>query len=280
MRIFLSTALNDPKYHRTRANFKEQLENNKLTVEWLAKTRDIWLRDFMPVQTGEERFVQFRLFPGYYEKHEKHLATDPAPICSKLGIKLEILLFRGKRIILDGGNVVKGHNMAIITEKVFKDNPGPCEELTEILKAALNVAQIIFIPPEPGERLGHADGIARFFDEKTVIVNDYNIKEFPMAFREKLYGALKEVGMEMYTVPYYPVMKEIHGIEPALGCYINYYQAEETIFLPTFDNSTQDQIAISRFEELFGKGNVVPIPCKPIAMEGGALNCITWEMVV
>lgn len=276
--VYLSALLKKNQYNRSYNSFGSAMQEANIAIRYIVNTNDLWLRDFMPIQAGEGRFVQFRLFPGYYKKHEKYLETDPAPICKKLGITPEIPLFRGKQIILDGGNVVKGFNKAIITEKVFKDNPGSREDLTEVLKTAIGVNKIIFIPPEPGERLGHSDGIARFLDEKTVLVNDYRIKEFDGVYSDKLLGALKNAGMDIQTVPYHPDMRRINGVEPATGCYINYYKIGDVIFLPTFDITAQDKSAISRFEELFGKGNVVPVPCTAIAQEGGALNCITWEI--
>jgi agmatine deiminase len=54
--------------------------------------------------------------------------------------------------------------------------------------------------------------------------------------------------------------------------------SDSKIFMPTFDNKVEDDNALARFEEIFGSGNVIPVPSKDIAMGGGVLNCLTWEI--
>jgi len=57
-------------------------------------------------------------------------------------------------------------------------------------------AEIIWIPVEPGDPLGHSDGIVRFVDKNTVFINDYSsIFEKDKRFRkyeEKLIKALEK----------------------------------------------------------------------------------------
>jgi len=72
--------------------------------------------------------------------------------------------------------------------------------------------------------------------------------------------------------------KKINGYWVANGCYINYLQVGEKIFLPTFNNPINDTNAIKRFGEIFGNNNVIPIPSYDIALGGGVLNCLTWEL--
>ncbi len=77
-------------------------------------------------------------------------------------------------IILDGGNVVKHKDKVILTSKVFKENPDYSElNLITKLKNQLQVKQIIIIPQEPKDFVGHADGMVRFIDTDTVLVNQY-----------------------------------------------------------------------------------------------------------
>jgi len=64
----------------------------------------------------------------------------------------------------------------------------------------------------------------------------------------------------------------------ALGCYINFLQVDHKIFMPTFDNKVEDDNALARFEEIYGSSNVIPVPSRDIAMGGGVLNCMTWEI--
>ena len=46
--------------------------------------------------------------------------------------------------------------------------------MRETLRDELRVAELIVIPKEPYDEIGHADGMVRFLDAKTVLVNDYS----------------------------------------------------------------------------------------------------------
>lgn len=81
-------------------------------------------------------------------------------------------------INLDGGNVVMYGNKAIITDRIFPENPDrPREELlTELSRL-----------PEY-DFTGHADGMMRFVDSNTVLVNnlDQDFKYMKKAIVESL----------------------------------------------------------------------------------------------
>jgi agmatine deiminase len=161
---------------------------------------------------------------------------------------------------------------------VFSDNRIPREDLSHILTDVLQVNQVVFIPVEPGDDTGHADGMVRFVNEHTVVANDYSGIEVSKKFKDRFYGTFADGGLDVLTVPYYPVNKRVDGLWVALGCYINFLQVEKKIFMPTFDNKVEDDIALARVEEIFGSGNVIPVPSSDVAMGGGVLNCLTWEI--
>ncbi|MEI7501368.1 MAG: agmatine deiminase family protein [Bacteroidota bacterium] len=247
------------------------------------ETKDIWIRDFLPIQTGKDQFVQFTLTKDYYLKKDRHKATDPAPICTYLGIDPITPIYNSMPIYLDGGNVIRGYGKAIMTDKVFKDN-GIAHRIDQaafanILKEVLRVEQIIFIPGEPYDQTKHADGMVRFVDSKTVVANDFATVNVSQSFRERFYGTLSGSGLDVLAVPYHHVNDRKNGYQSARGCYINYLQVEEKIFIPTFDDPTNDAVAIKRFGEIFGPSNIIPVPSIEIAMGGGVLNCLSWEIL-
>ncbi len=265
------------------SNFANKLANQlnyyNLPFAVLQETNDIWLRDFMPVQVGVNQFVQFSLTKEYYHPKDRHKQTDPAPICKSLGIDPYIPKYNNKPIYLDGGNVIRGHNMAIITRKVLADNDIPEDELIKILREVLQVEKIILIPKETGDDTGHSDGMVRIFDERTVLANDYSNADVSQSFKDRFYRTLKRSGVEVLLIPYRPVYERIDGYWSASGCYINYLQVGEKIFLPTFEDPVNDEMAIHRFGEIFGQENIIPVQSNEIAKGGGILNCLSWEMV-
>jgi len=276
--VYFSSILKDKAYDQLLSILQKELIKWSIGYKFLNNTKDIWCRDFMPVQVGKDQFVQFYLTKDYYQKKNEYLRTDPAPICEELGITPIIPEYKGKRLFLDGGNIIMAHDKAIITERVFDDNKIPNDKLLEILTNALQVESVIIIPNEPDDYTGHSDGMVRWLDEKTVLANDYAKAGSDKRFMEQFYRALAGAGLDILLVPYCPVESKAYN-QPAIGCYINFLQVGNKVFLPTFDNKKNDEKAIERFGEIFGSGNVLTIPSLAIAKLGGVLNCLSWEMI-
>lgn len=275
--LFLS-ALIKTQYPKFIANLETQLGRAIVLFKFLENTQDIWVRDYLPVQVAPDQFVQFSLTQDYYYKNDRYKDTNPAPICKALGIEPVIPTYKGENIFLDGGNVIRGFGKAILTEKVFADNDIPPDDLVAILKEVLQVDQVIFIPVEPKDDTAHADGYVRFVDESTVVANDYSKIYTPKTFKDRFYRALTAGELKVLPVPYNPSDERKKGYQSAVGCYINFLQVGDKIFLPTFNDSINDDEAIKRFGEIFGSGNIIPVPSKEVALGGGVLNCLTWEI--
>ena len=53
---------------------------------------------------------------------------------------------------------------------------------------------------------------------------------------------------------------------------------EKLVIVPTFGFS-EDDMVIEQFTKLFSHKKVCSINCKDIAVEGGILNCISWNIM-
>ena len=246
------------------------LKDRNVRIEYLEHAKDIWLRDFMPVKTGDGRYVSFRYEPSYL-KNSPDLRTDykrdmEENVREKLGIEVEY-----SDINLDGGNVVvsPSKRMAIISDRVFSENPErDREELLAELERLL-AAKVIIIPSlHPDfDMTGHADGMVRFVDETTVIGNN---PLSPKGLEWRVKQMLKKHGIRVIDFPYFESPKE-----SAVGTYLNFLETDDTIFLPVFGHE-MDGEAIAAAKSIFTK-EIVPVRCEDIAKEGGCLNCISWE---
>src|SRR5690606_20403752 len=222
----------------------------------LPETKDIWAVDYMPLQADRNKFLQFVYNPDYLQ-YKKWLPTisNPNKICEKIDvttIKTEI--------VLDGGNVVKSKNKAIICEKVFAENKEYARvELINKIQDLLEVENIIIIPQQPKDIIGHADGMVRFLDENTVLVNDY--KHEPKTFINNLHDILIGANLEIIKIPYYPY--ENKNYNQANGEYINFLLMEQALIVPTFKLKTDDE-ALIQFDKLFPNKEVVTIECNEI----------------
>ncbi len=183
----------------------------------------------MPIQVAEDRFVQFRYAPDYLTGKYRHLRAD-----GEIGPKLPWL--KGclrSEIVLDGGNVVGWGDRAILTDKVFAENPGwERRKLLAALERLLEVERIILIPQEPGDVTGHADGVVRFVDGGTVVVNDY--RRVDGDYRRAVLQRLKDARLGVRELPYRPVSESSEGMPSAIGNYVNFLQVRGLIVLPIY----------------------------------------------
>jgi len=251
--------------------FVKILSDHNIKPELLPNTRDIWAVDYMPIQTGEDRFVQFAYDPSYLQfKKYKNSYSDVDAICREIGVEPI-----KSDIILDGGNVIRSANAVIMTDRIFKDNPHKNKKaLISKLHELLQVEKLYLIPEQPGDFTGHADGMVRFADEHTLLINDYSQKEDPW-FLRAFQLAIHNTGLDYITIPYdvYNNKKNIH----AHGAYINYLEMENIIFLPIFEDKDFEAV-IRQFEGIFTGSRIVPVVSDEIAEEGGILNCVSWNV--
>jgi agmatine deiminase len=251
--------------------FKKVLGDLNLSFEFMPGTKDIWAVDYMPIQVHQDKFVQFTYDPDYLQKKEyKKTISDVDAICNKM--KLET---HKSNLVVDGGNVVKGKDKVILCDKVFQENKHLSErELIAQLEALLEVSKIIFVPWDPWDFTGHADGMVRFVNDDMVLINDYGKED--KAFQRCFRMALHNAGLDWIELPYQPTTdpKSIS----AEGLYLNYLHLNGTLVVPTFNND-HDERAVWTLKQVFPNHTIATIECNDLAAEGGLLNCITWNIL-
>lgn len=269
---FSSLLQTTPKYRTDADRLFAALYTCGVNYTLLSNAKDVWLRDFMPVARKDGKYVSFRYEPSYLEGYSD-LKTD---FRRDISGQLEIFALENHRVIysdinLDGGNVVfsPSKDKVIISDRVLSENPGYernvlIRELERLLEA-----QVILIPSLSSDMTGHADGMARFVDEDTVIGNT---TPYQNGLEQQIKAVLAQEKIQVINFPYYTPPKE-----SAAGCYLNFLETDKTIFLPVF-GSNMDSSAVEEARRIFAKA-VVPVRIDVIAAEGGCLNCISWETV-
>ena len=102
-RVFFSACLTE-SYRTCVKAIKDALRENGIVVEKkIRNTKDIWARDYMPIQIGENRFMCYTYRPDYLMNNEENrqYVTDN-PICDFLTGK-EIVDCQGENANLLGG---------------------------------------------------------------------------------------------------------------------------------------------------------------------------------
>lgn len=200
------------------ANLTAALDAHNIPYRFLPNAKDIWLRDFMPVWTDSRKLVSFRYEPSYL-KNDPDLRTDfRKDLAPQLGLPVTY-----SHINLDGGNVVFSPSGArvLISDRVFSENPERppavlVRELSELLEA-----EVLIIPSLKSDMTGHADGMARFLDDRTVLCNR------PLSscgFEQKVKRSVRDYGLDAEDFPFVPT-----GGISAVGCYLNYLETEQTV---------------------------------------------------
>lgn len=270
--LFLADVLFS-KFPEFARQLQEKLKALDVNYDVLLNAKDIWCRDYMPIQIEQDRFVQFRYAPRYLERKGGHLVkTNVEEVFREPSITIV-----KSGIVLDGGNVVKAEDKAIITDRVFDENKAITKsELIRELHDLLEVEDVVIIPHQPFDLFGHADGMIRFIDSYTVLVNDF--KKEKEYFRKNLKSKLKKHGLDVKPFIYEPC-SEINkdGVPTAKGTYINYLHVGNKIILPTF-NQKEDNQAWIQLDEIYPSHKIETLNCESIASEGGVLNCIGWNV--
>lgn len=249
--------------------FEKLLQDRNIDFQILPGTKDIWAVDYMPIQTHKDRFVHFTYKPSYLKGEDLKTISETDAICKQIGIETI-----PSDILLDGGNVIQSRNKVIMTDRIFKENPRyEHRQLIGTLEKLLDIDAIFIIPQQPGDFTGHADGMVRFLDEDTILINDYT-KESD-TFQRAFAKAVQQTGLRTITIPYNPY-NNIND-DQAQGCYINYLQVKDHVIIPTF-GMKEDDAVVKQFEEIFKGQTISTIDSNEIAEEGGVLNCITWNI--
>jgi agmatine deiminase len=263
---------------------KTNLTAHGLKLKHIIGTSNIWARDYMPFQVHDQ-FVKFKY---------KSYGYDDFPWLRVLDKSMSFCNPTHTDIVLDGGNCVRCKSRAIITEKVFEDNKDTQSGILSKLESLLD-CEVLIIPSEPDDSLGHADGMLKFIDEKTIFLNDYsNMMKIAAngykRYMEDVIDRLDKAGLtvELFPLAYHKCpkitvkkFKEEYPYSdaflPAFGYLINFLRVRELVFLPVFGVS-EDKEAVDKCRKLMPNCDVVAIDCRELSMEGGCLNCVTWSI--
>ena len=240
----------------------KMLDKYQVKHKLLPFTKDYWARDYMPVQTSESTFIQYCYNPDYLQAKKSYI-TDSTACCKNLNIDTI-----KTDIVIDGGNIIKCKDAIIMTDKVLCENPTYSKsELINQLEVLFQ-AELILISWDRNEPYGHADGMVRFIENKKILLNNY--MDFDKGLREKLVKILNphfEIVELSYNVPKRSKLS---------WAYINFLQVGNLILLPAM-GVDEDEQALCLFKEIFNT-NIEQIDVSEIVQQGGALNCISWNI--
>ena len=275
-------------------NIIQRISGNGIDLRILHGTRDIWCRDYMPIQIYENQFVGYEYAPDYLD-YLGGLAyqTNPVRILKKM--KIDAV---PTGLIIDGGNVIRTSKSIIMVDKVFQENSHLRKETVINRLERYFDCEIIFLPWDKEEKYGHADGIVRYMDNDRVLMTNYH--QYDKKYAQKYEKILSK---------YFDVVVLDFKVKNPCKynwCYINFLQVGNIIFLPQlrwedysqpdevacrhsgvrnyakpkwYDRPVEeDDLALEQFQRLFPECEIIQVSCPHIVENGGALNCISWNV--
>ena len=256
---------------------KDYLKNEGVQIFELEGTKDIWARDYMPIQVNDNKFVKFAYEPNYLLNDTyRHTITPAATIednCKKIGIDLV-----SSPIKVDGGNVIKCDDAVIMTDKIFSENSNytPMQLVAEIER--LLECEVLLIPFDKYEGVyGHADGVLRYLGNNELLLAEYGDDDYLNAVKKALGNKF--------------AYKQLHigrcdrKNKDRLWSYINYIQTKNFIILPALTENgegEEDVAALEQFRQLFPTYNkkncIIQAYALPILKMEGGLHCCSWNV--
>ena len=273
-KIYFSGLLQKQFPHLYRS-IEEVLSKLGIEPELLPWTKDIWVRDFMPLQVSINKFIEYRYDPDYLQaKRWRSIKSYPDMICEAIGLKTI-----KSDITVDGGNIVKSENSVIMTDKVLEENKEfySREQLIDKLCELFEVPKIVLIPwDKERDYTGHADAMLRFINEKTLVLPAF-YSEYEPHFRDRLFEALCENGLSWEELCFDEDTEDEQS-----WAYLNFLQTRDVIIVPLTGNSKSDEQALRQiraYYPAYSEDRVIGIDMKKLIANHGALNCVSWTVL-
>lgn len=254
------------------AHIAEILQKKDIPYAYLSGTKDIWCRDFMPIQIDENKFVFYKYTPDYLQdKIGLTLQTNPEEVFRTDSNRLQSIWHNSiaMDLVMDGGNVVKCGDKIVMTDKVFVENKDKTHaEVQRLLDESFH-CEVVFIPWDRNEKYGHSDGIVHYLGDNRVLMTNY--ANFDKVFAHD-YLRILEKHFDVVTLKYNVKRKHERS-----WSYINFLQIVNLVLVPQL-GIPEDEQALEQISVAMPNCKVIGIPALEAVRRGGALNCISWNI--
>ena len=266
------------KYSKAWNQIEAALADENVSATFVEASKDIWVRDFMPFQCHDGKYLIYNYNPDYLHGKYRRYITNSREAFASIGGNPSADNCRTTDLVIDGGNMIKcvdrnGVNCVIMTTKVLHENPGlSYHEILNRLEEALG-AEVILIPWDTAEPYGHADGMVRSLGPGKLLINCYqDYKDGNNTVQLEHIGHSIKKALEKR----FDIASLSFGSKHRKNswCHLNYLEVGNAVLVPC-GSIASDRPALKQIGELTGR-RAVPISMAKIIAEGGALHCISW----
>lgn len=291
-----------------RANVKSCIMQFEKDCELLYNTKDVWARDYMPIQLTKNTYLGYTYKPDYLTKSPEYAKC--VTNWKLHNVHAEKYDFNGFKVvqiplILDGGNVVKAilddKPCMIMCDKVLLENNIDKKNFHKWWKEWWEEnfegteMELVLLPWEGPkvDPIGHADGMIRYIDKNKVLITNY--KDYK-DYNEEHYNAMMEelgrfnvISLHFSDLEQFKNNKLFSVLLDRSWCYINYLQVGTRILVPRLGYDLLDNEALKQIREAFSANEdeieLISQDMTSIVEDmndkknsGGALNCLTWTI--
>ena len=273
------------------AHIVDALRKRDIPFTYLNGTKDIWCRDYMPIQIQKDRLVFYRYTPDYLQdKTGLTLQTNPELVFQEESNELPRLLPMSVEeemrpisishpvfhrfeleLVMDGGNVVKCGNKVVMTDKVFVENKDKSPQEVQCQIEEAFQCEVVFLPWDRNEKYGHCDGIIHCLGDNRVLMTNY--ADFDKGIADE-YLRILENYFDVTILKYNVKRKHERS-----WSYINFLQIGTLVLVPQL-GIPEDEQALEQISSALPDCEIVGIPALEAVRRGGALNCLSWNIKV
>lgn len=282
--VYFSDLLKDKRYGHPA--FHQRLVDllNSIGIEprTAIGTRDYWIRDFMPFQLEKDLFFGYTYRPDYLinskNPEDKDTITDWRRV--NVGHNLK---YHASDLVIDGGNMVACGPYVIMTDKVYGENhvENGDVEFKFRLESALG-HPVIIIPwtlhgdfhADDTDKYGHADGFIKWCGGNRILIGNHG-DTYPNE-AEAIRCQLEDYGFVVTEMGFKDKVKT--PCTELNWAYINFLQVGQEIIMPKL-NIEEDAIAYDYIQNAFPNCHISQIEMTELVREGGALHCISWNII-
>lgn len=241
---------------------------------------DIWVRDFLPMQNIKTGQLYQHFFNPRYANYTPKFTEQIRKAVFYSFPKAKLCNVR-----IDGGNIVltPDGKYAFCLEKstIFKKSDlAQKKHVEQELKRALGIEEILWLPKQRYDKIGHIDGYIQFLGDfliEGIVDYDYitNDSLLNQKGSEILYHYCKnkKIINDPSEIVSLSCKDNRDNWLTAKGFYVNFLETSKAVFLPQF-NLPLDEKALKTLK-LYTAKPIIEVDCSKIAKYGGAVHCLT-----
>lgn len=254
-------------------------------------TNDTWARDhgfITCVEDGEFHYMDFQ-FNGWGLKYPSNFDNQINKLLWNSNLFIGQYV-NHKDFVLEGGSIESDGNGTIITTSkcLLEYNRNSALSKTEIeskLKSYLGAERVLWLNHghlSGDDTDGHIDTLARLCPNDTIVYVECNnpedehyeelslMKEELSSFSTKTNHPYKLIGIPLP----HPIYDDGYRL-PAT--YANFLIINGAVLLPTYNQPTNDNIALQQLKSVFPERDIIGINCNTLIRQHGSLHCCTMQ---